>query len=167
LSAVGGAGGGTGGGGGTAGGGGAGGGGSAGGGGGTAGGGGGSAGGGGTTCTTGSNIVQVSFASNPGLNTVGGSATVNANGYSDPVCGQNQIIVAQPTAGTYIAVSASCTHQCCIVQFTGSGFQCPCHGATFDLTGAVTQGPASQPLQQLTVSCTDASGVYVTICLVS
>lgn len=87
---------------------------------------------------------------------------VNASGYSDPTCGQSGIIVVYEAVGKYVALSSACTHACCPVSFTGTDFHCPCHGATFDLTGAPTNGRANGPLASLAV-CADAMGVYVTI----
>lgn len=116
------------------------------------------------TCTTGGKVVELSFAKYPKLANVGGSQIVTAKGYSDPVCGGNLIIVVQPTAGKFVAFSASCTHACCQVGYapTAKEFACPCHGSTFDLTGQVTGGPAPSPLPKLPV-CADACGVYVTL----
>jgi thiosulfate dehydrogenase (quinone) large subunit len=56
-----------------------------------------------------------------------------------------------PKAGTFVAFSAVCTHQGCPVSFAGNGFQCPCHGATYDENGQVTGGPAPQPLAPIPV----------------
>ncbi|MEZ0089485.1 Rieske (2Fe-2S) protein [Streptacidiphilus sp. EB129] len=59
-----------------------------------------------------------------------------------------QIVVTQPTAGTYKAFSAVCTHAGCIVDGVSSGtIQCPCHGSAFHITdGSVANGPAQTPL---------------------
>jgi Rieske Fe-S protein len=100
------------------------------------------------------------FSKYPQLQQSGGSVTLNANNYSDPTCGQSNIIVFE-NGGSYTALSTSCTHACCTVSFTGSGFSCPCHGAKFDLTGKCTNGRAGRPLASLTV-CADSTGVYVT-----
>jgi nitrite reductase/ring-hydroxylating ferredoxin subunit len=56
--------------------------------------------------------------------------------------------------GVY-AVSKVCTHLGCIVKITPDGFECPCHGSRFTAAGAVTQGPAPQPLPWLKVSGKD------------
>jgi len=68
----------------------------------------------------------------------------------------NGIIVAQTTAGAYIAVSQACTHQGVSVQYIGSSleFYCPAHGSAFSNTGAVVNGPASYPLTQYKTSLT-------------
>jgi cytochrome b6-f complex iron-sulfur subunit len=60
------------------------------------------------------------------------------------------IVVARTNSGTYIAVSASCTHEGTNVNYNASGnnFICPNHGAQFSSTGAVTQGPANSNLKK-------------------
>jgi Rieske Fe-S protein len=108
------------------------------------------------------NAIQLTFAQYPALKRVGGAALVHAPSYSDPRCQQGLIIVAQPAPDQYVALSASCTHSCCTVRFTGSEFECPCHGSTYALDGSVTGGPAPAALQELAV-CADACGVTVTI----
>jgi thiosulfate dehydrogenase [quinone] large subunit len=60
-----------------------------------------------------------------------------------------------PSASTFTAVSAICTHQGCPVQWVGGGFQCPCHGATYDATGQPTGGPANGPLAPIPITVTD------------
>ncbi|PZG09682.1 iron-sulfur protein [Nonomuraea aridisoli] len=66
-----------------------------------------------------------------------------------------KIVVTQPTEGEFKAFSATCTHQGCAVGSVEDGaIVCPCHGSTFAIAdGAVTNGPAEQPLpaQQITV----------------
>jgi cytochrome b6-f complex iron-sulfur subunit len=49
------------------------------------------------------------------------------------------------------AVSALCPHLGCVISSNGSGFRCPCHGSTFDLSGTVLEGPAPKPLSWLKV----------------
>ena len=53
--------------------------------------------------------------------------------------------------GVY-AISLVCTHLGCIVTPTATGFECPCHGASFDRDGLVTKGPAPAGLPWLTVT---------------
>jgi thiosulfate dehydrogenase [quinone] large subunit len=60
-----------------------------------------------------------------------------------------------PTNSTFTAFSATCTHQGCPVQWAGGGFQCPCHGATYDANGQVTGGPAPAPLTPIPVTVAD------------
>ncbi len=113
-------------------------------------------------CTSAGKVVVLTFAEFPSLQQVGGSLLHEVSGYIDPVCQHDFILVAQPSAGQFVAVSGSCTHSCCTVTFTGSGFDCPCHGSTYALDGSVTRGPAQASLQKLTV-CADACGVTITI----
>jgi Rieske Fe-S protein len=116
----------------------------------------------GSICASGSNILAVPFATNQALANVGGSIVIQAPGYRDPVWGLSQVVVAQPSTGMFVAFSALCTHQGCQVSFTGRGFFCMCHGSNFDLSGAVTGGPARRPLPKLQV-CGDSCGAYLTI----
>jgi nitrite reductase/ring-hydroxylating ferredoxin subunit len=56
------------------------------------------------------------------------------------------------------ALSAVCTHQGCLLRWRKQEreFECPCHGAAFDLVGRMTYGPASyrDPLPPLPVIAT-------------
>jgi len=62
----------------------------------------------------------------------------------------NSILLS--AGGVWKAFTATCTHQVCTVQYTGSEIYCPCHGGTFDpLTGSVTGGPPPRPLTQFAV----------------
>ncbi len=44
------------------------------------------------------------------------------------------------------AISTVCTHLGCTVNPTETGFDCPCHGSTYDDRGEVTGGPAPKAL---------------------
>src|SRR5687768_9329075 len=59
-----------------------------------------------------------------------------------------RLLVARIDAMTFIALSAVCTHQGCIVRYDTArrDVACPCHGSRFALSGAVTNGPAERPL---------------------
>jgi Rieske Fe-S protein len=111
------------------------------------------------SCPTGGNVVTLLFSQHPALMSSGGSVATTAPGYSDPSCGQSDIIVFN-SGGKYVALSAGCNHQCCPAKFNGSNIRCPCHGAEWDLSGNLTRGPASANLASLQV-CSDATGVYV------
>jgi Rieske Fe-S protein len=62
----------------------------------------------------------------------------------------------------FVAYSAKCTHRGCDVLWVpgANGFRCPCHGARFDSSGAVVQGPAQRNLPQLATKV-DAGQVWV------
>lgn len=44
------------------------------------------------------------------------------------------------------ALSAVCTHLGCVLEATGEGLQCPCHGSRFNDKGRVLSGPAPRSL---------------------
>jgi len=67
----------------------------------------------------------------------------------------NPAWLLHPAASKWAAFSAVCTHQGCPVQWVGGGFQCPCHGATYDANGQVTGGPAPAPLPAIPISVAD------------
>lgn len=57
--------------------------------------------------------------------------------------------------GGFYAISRVCTHLGCLVSANETTFNCPCHGSRFSRDGAVVDGPASQPLQQVQVVQSD------------
>ena len=67
------------------------------------------------------------------------------------------VVISQPTAGKFVAFSATCTHQGCTVStITGNTVNCPCHGSSFALAdGSVRGGPARRPLPEAAVKVTD------------
>ena len=95
---------------------------------------------------------------------LGPAATVPVGGaasFSDPTTGDPAYVV-QPSRGRFLAFDAICPHQGCTVQFTGSQFQCPCHGAVFDATnGSVLQGPAQRPLAAISIHVGPDGQLYV------
>lgn len=64
------------------------------------------------------------------------------------------IVVTQPKSGEFKAFDATCTHQACPVsQIVKGEIICTCHGSKFSATdGFVTQGPATQPLTEQTIT---------------
>ena len=71
---------------------------------------------------------------------------------------QNGVIVARTNTGTYIAVSATCTHQGGTLGFSNSNtFVCPLHGATFNSSGGVISGRTSTALQKYNTTLTGTS----------
>ncbi|UOE48800.1 FAD-dependent oxidoreductase [Mucilaginibacter sp. SMC90] len=63
------------------------------------------------------------------------------------VAGQ-KIAAYRDEQGTIHALSPVCTHMACIVNWNGEekSWDCPCHGARFDVDGKVLTGPATRPL---------------------
>ena len=112
-------------------------------------------------CPSGGNVLALTFAMYPQLEQPCGFVSTFANGYSDPTCQQSGVLVFN-NGGSYVALSSSCTHACCAVVFTGSEIKCPCHGATYDLSGNPTNSVAKIALPSLPV-CSDGCGVYVTV----
>jgi Rieske Fe-S protein len=69
--------------------------------------------------------------------------------------------VAHTTQNTFVALSAICTHQDCIINLFGNqSYVCPCHGSTFGVNGNVLSGPAPAPLHEYP---TQFSGGVLTI----
>ncbi|HWB24306.1 MAG TPA: ubiquinol-cytochrome c reductase iron-sulfur subunit [Chitinophagaceae bacterium] len=103
---------------------------------------------------------------NPSGNGTGsGSTLLSANLDSEltnvgdsKVMGTNIVIreATGNTASSFIALSLICTHQGCTVNFDGTNdvFNCPCHGSKYDGAGKVINGPATKPLNKLTVTVT-------------
>jgi Rieske Fe-S protein len=65
-----------------------------------------------------------------------------------------QVVVAQPVAGTFKAFTAICTHQGCVVGSVQNGkIVCPCHQSEFSaVDGSVSRGPAVTALPAKTVT---------------
>jgi nitrite reductase/ring-hydroxylating ferredoxin subunit len=65
-----------------------------------------------------------------------------------------QVVVTQPTKGSFKAFSAICTHQGCLVASVTDGqIVCPCHGSHYSITtGKPLSGPAPSPLPPKKVS---------------
>lgn len=67
---------------------------------------------------------------------------------------QRQVVVTQPTAGSFKGFSAVCTHMGCTVATVSDGvISCPCHGSAFSAAdGSVMNGPATRPLPAVPVA---------------
>lgn len=103
-------------------------------------------------CAGGSPATSVATSAPAGQ---GGATTVAAS--EIPVGGGKivgQYVVTQPTAGTFEAFSALCTHQNLPVQqVSDAAIVCGRHGSSFSLAdGSVLTGPATTPLPGATVS---------------
>lgn len=72
----------------------------------------------------------------------GGGATVRVDG--------RMTAISRDEDGHTTALSATCTHLGCIVQWNvpERSWDCPCHGSRFSPTGEVITGPATQPLRE-------------------
>jgi thiosulfate dehydrogenase (quinone) large subunit len=88
---------------------------------------------------------------------VGGLAS-----FDDPRSGALAYVV-QPVADTFRAFSAVCPHAGCQVGYSRSAdeFVCPCHGARFDATGSVLQGPANRSLSAIAITKGTDGQLYV------
>jgi Rieske Fe-S protein len=72
-----------------------------------------------------------------------------------------QVVVTQPSSGTFKAFTAVCTHQQCLVASVQNGLiTCPCHGSQYSAAdGSVQRGPALQPLSEIAVTVTNGKVV--------
>lgn len=66
------------------------------------------------------------------------------------VDGEN-IAAYRDEEGLIHALSPVCTHAACIVNWNGEEktWDCPCHGARYDIEGNVLTGPATKNLQKI------------------
>ena len=72
------------------------------------------------------------------------------------VFGAARVVVTQPQAGTYVGLSAICTHMGCTVRNASGGtINCPCHGSMYHLDGTVARGPAPRALAHRPVTVVD------------
>jgi Rieske Fe-S protein len=55
-------------------------------------------------------------------------------------------LISQPSPGVFQGFLARCTHAGCALGVRDGAAICPCHGSRFAFDGAVTQGPATEPL---------------------
>ena len=75
------------------------------------------------------------------------------------IIGASQIVITQPTAGTFKAFTSVCTHQGCQVANVANGtINCDCHGSQFSITdGSVVHDPAPKPLAAKAIKVTGDS----------
>ena len=93
--------------------------------------------------------LDLSSSANAALTRTGGYVIANSG----------TVIVIKTSTG-YNALSLICTHQGCTVNYNGNGFVCPCHGGTYNASGAVTGGPPPSALTKYNVA---VSGTTLTI----
>jgi len=62
-------------------------------------------------------------------------------------------LLIRTASGEYHAVSATCTHLSCTVQYRDDLHQvwCACHNGTYDVNGRNVSGPPPRPLEQFDV----------------
>ena len=72
-----------------------------------------------------------------------------------------RIVVTQPAEGTFMAFTAVCTHQGCLVgSVEDNTISCPCHGSQFSAEdGSVVNGPATGALSAIEVAVEGGSVV--------
>lgn len=86
----------------------------------------------------------INLADYPDLASVGGSTIIG------------KTFVSRTGDTKFLALSMICTHKKCDVDYTGSGFECPCHGSTYSSTGKVTNGPATKNLKSYKTTYNEA-----------
>ncbi|MEU3840289.1 Rieske (2Fe-2S) protein [Streptomyces sp. NPDC028635] len=67
---------------------------------------------------------------------------------------EHQVVVTQPSAGSFKAFSSKCTHQGCAVSGVRDGvISCPCHHSEFSIAdGSVKKSPATRPLPEVRIT---------------
>lgn len=67
---------------------------------------------------------------------------------------EQKVVVTQPAEGEFMAFTAVCTHQGCLVgSVKDNTINCPCHGSQFSAEdGSVVTGPATAPLEAVGVA---------------
>jgi Rieske Fe-S protein len=89
--------------------------------------------------------ITVTTASGSPIAAVGSAAVVQY--------GSGSLLLAHTAASTFVAVSAVCPHQGCLINgFSGGSYVCPCHGSTFSTSGQVTRGPANANLRTFAIT---------------
>ncbi|MDH3198842.1 MAG: Rieske (2Fe-2S) protein [Candidatus Krumholzibacteria bacterium] len=68
--------------------------------------------------------------------------------------GRKPVILIRTDTGSFRALSATCTHLDCIVQYRTDLKQiwCACHNGLYDTTGRNISGPPPRPLEQYQVN---------------
>ena len=87
----------------------------------------------------------------PTLTSVGGVATTSVDGVP--------MAIVRTGDTTFAAFSRICPHQGGTIQVTGSGFQCPVHGATFNRSGQWIGGQRTTNMRSYPTTFDAATGV--------
>jgi nitrite reductase/ring-hydroxylating ferredoxin subunit len=86
-------------------------------------------------------VLTLTIDSGSPLANAGAAALVQASGRA--------FLVARAGQDTFVALTAVCTHEgCTVTGFQNQTYVCPCHGSTYNTSGAVLSGPATRALQQ-------------------
>ena len=95
-----------------------------------------------------------------GIAEVGTLADYPAEGVYDALAATHRVIVVRK-AGRVYALRSICTHKTCLLEPSGRGLTCPCHGSRFELDGTVVKGPATRPLWHYAISKDPAGRLVV------
>ena len=91
----------------------------------------------------------------PKVNSVKAGITSDfpTNSYKIIKFGRKPVILIKTEDNQYKALSASCTHLDCIVQYKSDTKQiwCACHNGIYDLNGRNVSGPPPRPLEEYEV----------------
>jgi Rieske Fe-S protein len=99
--------------------------------------------------------------SQPTILDVGTLADYPADGISKKFLKHNKVAVIRHEGHLY-ACTAICTHRGGTLKTPdGLTFKCPRHGATFDINGDVTGGPAQFPLNRFAITLGDDGHITV------
>ncbi len=81
------------------------------------------------------------------------SAILPNSGRIVPFSGK-PVLLFRTAAGELKALTATCTHLACTVQYRGdrSDIWCACHNGVYDVNGTNTSGPPPRPLTKLEVA---------------
>jgi cytochrome b6-f complex iron-sulfur subunit len=74
------------------------------------------------------------------------------------------IVRSSPEEGNYLfALSARCTHLGCMVNYNrlGDEFVCPCHGSRYKKDGVNFSGPATRPLDLVSISFGEDGSIMI------
>ncbi|MFH1852380.1 MAG: Rieske (2Fe-2S) protein [Candidatus Neomarinimicrobiota bacterium] len=77
--------------------------------------------------------------------------------------GRKPGILFKDGTGNYRALSATCTHLSCIVQYQQEDkyIWCACHNAKFDINGNILSGPPPRPLEEFAVNIKSNGEIWV------
>lgn len=117
-----------------------------------------------TACNAGSSSTAPNVPSGSSINVNNYPALANAGGVATVSFGGAPVAIVrtQINPASFLALSLICPHQGGNIQFLGSRFQCPVHGATFDVDGNWIGGQPTSNMHQYSTSF-DASTNTLTV----